>query len=212
MSPLDALLRKPALRRLLEKAEAECAAETGHKRAQLGATLEEIDRMVAEQLSELGPKLREAKERLSTVLAEKTEAVFAAGREVDVVARKIDQFDQMAKAERATIVNMLVETCPPEVNTLISDIDEAVEAMRTQVISMHIDTIKVSDPWAPKVLGLFSNRAAVERKIEGLVNAAKAAWSLRSRYVPDLAAEIQAIRDSVSSLGISKIDVTELPR
>ncbi len=131
------------------------------------------------EMGDLAPKLQEAGDRLTRVFIEKEEAVRAAKHEFAILDARRLRIGELAEAERRTIARELEQTCPPEIDALIREIEATIDGMNLS-----------------RVFEKKTQTEEIERRAKDLLRARQAAYSLRSRYVPDLPAELQAIRDT----------------
>jgi hypothetical protein len=185
-----------ALDRLLGQAQAEDDAATAERRRELGATLQEIDARVEREKADIAPKLALARKRLADIQSEMTQAISKANSGVKALERILYRTSEVAGRDRQAVIRELEATCPPEVDALIDQLEKTLASMNIEGFREKRDTDK-EHRFGGKIMAIFSNRPSIDKKIDRLIAARIAAWSLRSRYVADLAAELQGIRDTL---------------
>ena len=212
MNWIEKLWNGPAAQRLLAQAQAELDVETSDLRAKLGQELDAIDRGLCAVGKELLPQIDKARRRVEILRDEAVKAVNEARGELTQLEGALIRADEKAKQERQPILNRLEATCPAEVNALIDEIEREIDTMRANVNAALEEkrTTEKEHHFGGRILALFSNLPRIEQKIERLIEARRVAYSLRRRYVADLPAALEAIRDSIPPSGFASEYVCDL--
>ncbi len=204
---LEELLATPGGKAMIGKLEAEAQAANDEDRRRLADKLAEINETAERQAAEILPKIAKAEARATAAKAE----LDAANRGLAALRRIRSNASDSAASDREGIRRELEATHPREIDVLIDQIDKALDGMNRQASVSEIRELDKDHRLGGKVRAFFSNQPSIARRVDRLLEARQQAYSLRSRFVDDLPAELRSIREALRPDDLQPVAISELP-